>query len=442
MTPRIWEGREEALENDTAMTATGSEVEAQAAPGEDRQILIGRQPIVDRDRQLVAFELLFRAPEGATGIENHAAATASVIANAFTEFSVQDTLGPHRGFINVDRELLMSEMLAVLPPHRIVLELLESVEPDDAVIARCKHLRAAGYRLALDDVTDFDGRVKKLLPYVNMVKLDVMAVEASLLSRFVTALGHLPLLLVAEKVETPEQADQCMKLGFHLFQGYHFARPEVLSGKRAAPARLGLLRLTNLLITEAEVDEIEDELKQNPDLAYNLVRIVNSAAFGLTRKIDSLAQCIAVLGRVKLRQWAQLLLYAPAPGANAAANPLMQMAATRGKWMEILAQAQRPGDKKYHDLAFMVGILSLLGALLAMPLEDVVGGLNLADEAKSALLEHAGPLGALLRLIEQKEANEFAAVSHLLKGMPYLTSATFTAAELSAAAWANSVATA
>ncbi len=404
-------------------------------------VFIGRQPIVDRDRSLVAFELLFRAANAGTQHDN-VTATAHVIINAFTEFGVGDTLGPHRGFINVDRELLMSDVLAVLPPNRIVLELLETIEPDDEVIARCKKLRAAGYRLALDDVCTFDTRVKKLLPCVDMVKFDVMATDDALLARFTSALSRLPLLLLAEKVETPERAEQCMQLGFHLFQGYHFARPQVLEGKRAPAPRLALLRLTRLLMSDADTSVLENELKQHPELVYNLVRIVNSAAFGFSRKIDSLGQCITVLGHARLARWAQLFLYAPSGNATEAANPLMQMAATRGKWMENLAAALRPGDKQFQDVAFMVGILSLLGALLAMPLQDAVGSLNLSDEAESALLDYKGPLGNFLRLIELKENNEFTAVGHALNGMPYLNSASFTAAELNAAAWAQSLAAA
>lgn len=415
--------------------------EAEGAPQAGApEIYIGRQPIVDKQRSLVAFELLFRAGETAESAAQGAHATASVIVNAFTEFGVQETLGAQRGFVNVDRELLMSDALAALPPHRIVLELLDTIEADQAVIARCKHLRAAGYRLVLDHVVAFDARVKKLLPYASMVKLDSMGMEDELLARFVSALGRLPLLLIADRVETPERAEHCLQLGFHLFQGYHFARPQIVEGRRAPPAKLALLKLTNLLDGDADAHAIETELKQHPDLAYNLVRIANSAAYGLTRKIDSLAQCIAVLGRAKLAQWMQLLLYAPERQGAQAANPLMHMAATRGKWMENLAAALRPGDRRFQDLAFMVGIMSLLGTLLGMPLADVVRGLNLADEAKAALLEQQGELGLFLKLIEQKERNEFAAVSLTLSAMPCLNLAKFTAAELGAAAWAQAVA--
>lgn len=401
----------------------------------DARIFIGRQPIVDRERRLVAFELLFRTSDGDACVENPVTATAHVIVNAFTEFGVRDTLGPHRGYINVDRELLMSDLVAVLPPNRIVLELLETLQPDAAVIQRCRELRAAGFRLALDDVVALDDRVAQLLPHVDIVKLDVIDLAEAQLARLVAELSREPLVLLAEKVETRERAQQCLELGFHFFQGYHFARPEVKSAKRAQPARLALLRLTNLLLGEADADVIENELKQHPSLAYNLVRIVNSTAFGLTRTIDSLAQCIAVLGRARLVQWVQLLLYASTEGGDASSNPLMQMAATRGRWMESLARMQFPDDKKRQDLAFMIGILSLLGTLFSMPLEEIVERLNLAGEAKSALLAREGPLGALMRLMEQKEANDFVAATRTLAGMPFLTWTDFTIAELEAAAW-------
>lgn len=417
----------------------GAEAPAAGTAAElEPEIYIGRQPIVDRARALVAFELMFRASDG-TGYAP-AAANAGLIVNAFTDFGVEDTLGPHRGFISVGRDLLMSDALAALPPHRIVLELDETVQPDESVLARCKSLRTAGYRLAVDHVVTFDERVKRLLPLANMLKLDAMAMDDALLARFVSALGRLPLLLLADRVETPQRAEQCMTLGFHLFQGYHFARPQIVEGRRAQPARLALLRITSLLMEDADTDQVESELKQHPDIAYNLLRIVNSAAFGIARKIDSLAQCITVLGQKRLAQWVQLLLYAPSERGTEASNPLMQMAATRGKWMENLAATARPGDRKFQDLGFMVGILSLLGALLGMRLEDVIESLNLSDEARLALLHRKGELGVLLKLIEHKEGNDFDAVRRSLHGVPGLTLTGFTAAELNAAMWANAVA--
>lgn len=403
-------------------------------------IFLGRQPIIDRKQELVAFELLFRSGYGAgTNAADSIAATASVIANAFSEFGIQNTLGPYRGFINIDSDLLMSDLLGVLPKKQVVLELLETVEAADDVIKRCDELRRLGYRLALDDVTEVNDRVKALLPLMDVVKIDLMHVDWAALPDIVNALKPWPLSLVAEKVDSRKQADRCMALGFQLFQGYYFARPETVSGKRAEPSRLALLRILALILGDAELAEIEAEFKRHPHLVYNLMRIVNSVACGLPRKIDSLRQCMMMLGRSQLQRWVQLLLYTVGRPGGRLVSPLMQMAATRGKWMETLAKGQCAGDRKYHDRAFMAGILSLLDALLGLQMSEIVGGLNLADEVKAALLERQGPLGSLLLLIEKKEANDMSAVSCMLRGLSCLTPAQFTAAELAAAGWANTL---
>ena len=403
-------------------------------------IFVGRQPILDRKQELVAFELLFRSGKTpAANVTDDVGATASVIVNAIGELGLQNVLGRHQGFINVSAEMLMSDMIQLLPGTQVVLELLETVEIGDAVLRRCRELRHLGYRLAMDDVTEVDERVRALAPLVDMVKVDLKQVDEGALPGIVKALRPWPLSLVAEKVDSRGEAERCMALGFDLFQGYYFARPETVSGKRTDPSKAALLRLLALLSKDAEVAEIEGEFKHHPHLVYNLMRIVNSAAFGLPQKIDSPRQCIAVLGRNHLQRWVQLLLYTVGRRDGRPPGPLMQMAATRGKWMEILAVKQRPGDRRYHDCAFMVGILSLFDALLGLALPEIVNDLNLADEAKAALLARAGPLGSLLLLIEKKEVNDATGVAHMLHDSPYFTLGQFTAAELGAAGWADAV---
>lgn len=403
-------------------------------------IFLGRQPITDRRQELVAFELLFRSGHSpAANVTDDFLATASVITNAFSEFGIQNILGAYRGFINIDSSLLMNDMIGLLPRDRTVLELLETVEASDDVIKRCGELRQRGYHLALDDVTKVDDRVKALLPLVDVVKIDLLHVDWAALPHIVNALKPWPLSLVAEKVDSRKQADRCMALGFQLFQGYYFAHPETVSGKRPDPSKMALLRLLALIVSDAELIEIERELKRHPGLVYNLLRIVNSVACGLSQKIDSLRQCIMVLGRNQLQRWLQLLLYTTGRSSGQLVGPLMQMAATRGRWMETLAGEQRANDRKYADSAFMVGILSLLDALFGLQMEEIVHELNLADEVKLALLARQGALGNLLVLIEKKETNDAAAVSGMLRDLSDLTPYKFTLAELEATGWANTI---
>jgi EAL and modified HD-GYP domain-containing signal transduction protein len=402
-----------------------------------QEIFLGRQPILDRSQNLVAYELLFRS---GTSLEadviDDVSASASVIVNAYTELGLENVLGKKRGFINVNAELLMSDMIHLLPKKQVVLELLETITITNQVVNRCDELRRAGYQLALDDVVEMTDPIKRLLPLVNIVKIDLLGVAEGALMNLFGQLKSRRVLLLAEKVESIEQARQCREIGFDMFQGYHFARPQVITGKRADPSQLGLLRLLELVMSDAETVIIEQELKRYPTLTFNLVRMVNSAASGLSHEIDSLKQAIVALGRKQLQRWVQLLLYTLGGADIQKADALMQTATIRGKMMELIAMDQHPHDHQYHDRAFMAGILSLLDTLLGIPMPEIVAQINLANEVKLALLSRRGDLGRLLMLLERKESNDIEATSKILTEIGFLSMGELTIVELKALRWA------
>lgn len=405
-----------------------------------QDIFIARQPIVDRKENLVAFELLFRSAHGSTesGVVDDTQATAQVLVNAFGEMGIADVLGAHRGFINLDAEFLHSDLIELLPKQQVMLELLETITIDAAIIARCHELKAKGFSLALDDVVELTDDIKPLLGIVEVVKLDLMLIDPARLPALVKELKRYPVKLLAEKVEDREQAKRCMEMGFDLFQGYHFARPEMLSGKRPDPSKMALIRLLSMMLEDVGNDEIEETFKENADLTYNLMRMVNSVGTGLTTKISSLKHGLMVLGRQPLRRWVQLLLYASNKG-NVTISPLMQLAATRGKLLELVAQRERPSDRDYADRAFMVGMLSLLDALLGEPLPEILARMNLQEEVETALLKHQGSLGELLTLCEKIETGDLAAIQEMLHARPGLTVDVLNMAQLEALGWANSI---
>jgi c-di-GMP-related signal transduction protein len=407
-----------------------------------QDIFIARQPIVDRKESLVAFELLFRSTHSATasGVveadDTHA--TAQVLVNAFGEMGLADVLGAHRGFINLNTELLHSDLIELLPKQQVMLELLETIKIDAAIIARCHELKAKGFSLALDDVVELSDDIKPLLNIVEVIKLDLTLIDPARLPALVKEFKRYPVKLLAEKVEDREQARRCMDMGFDLFQGYHFARPEMLSGKRTDPSKIVLIRLLSMMMSDAENEEIEEAFKQHADLTYNLMRMVNSVGFGLSTKISSLKHGLIVLGRQPLRRWVQLLLYASNKG-DATVNPLMQLAATRGKLLELVAQQERPGDADYADRAFMVGMLSLLDALLGEPLAEIVARMSLQEDVEAALLLHEGGLGELLTLCEKIETGDIDAIQERLHAHPGLTVDALNKAQLEALGWANNI---
>lgn len=401
-------------------------------------IFLGRQPILDRDQRIVAYELLFRtADTSSVTVTDDMQATASVIHHAFSEMGVQTVLGTQLGFINVSADMLLSDMVELLPKSQVVLELLETIIVTEAVIERCRALKLLGFALALDDFV-FDESYLPLLALVDIVKIDLLLHSREELQAVVSQLKPWPVKLLAEKVDSAEQAAYCHSLGFDLFQGYYFARPSVLSTKRADPSQLALIRLLGLVLHDADTPQIEQIFKQHPSLTYNLMRLVNSVASGVHHSIASVSQAIVVLGRKQLQRWLQLLLFTLQVGTPYP-SPLLLLAATRGKMMELLAEKQQH-NADYCDEAFMAGILSLIDSLIDKPLADIVSELNLGDRLAAALLRREGELGALLQLVESVEHPDLSRTLSLLAQCGSLSLSDLTMAEIEAMCWANQVA--
>nr|MBL8412578.1 EAL domain-containing protein [Dechloromonas sp.] len=404
------------------------------------QLFLGRQPILDREQRLFAYELLFRngkrnAAEVTDGVE----ATATVIANAFAELGVEAALGNCRGFINVDEQFLFSDMLELLPRQSVVLEILETVPPTPAVVERCKALKAAGFTLALDDVIQLSPEFAELLALVDVVKVDIQPLSRIELMQLAIKLKPLGKQLLAEKVDSREQMEQCLKLGFSLFQGYYFAKPTIIAGRKLDHSQMSLMKLMGLLLSDADTGELEDALKPEPGLTINLLRMTNSVGSGSSETITSLRHAITVLGRRQLQRWLQLLVFASGKQAGSS-NPLLLLAATRGRLMELLAGEKRPGDNNFADQAFMTGIMSLIPALVSLPIEEIIAPLGLADSMRDALCDGSGSLGALLRLAEASEGGDLENLASLLDELPGLGPKALNRAQTQALQWANSIA--
>lgn len=405
-------------------------------PDLPQDFFLGRQPILNREQHIVAYELLFRSDTGLNAnVSDDLLASARVITQAFSELGIGSVLGGKKGFINVSADLLLSDLIELLPNDMVVIELLETIQVTDQIITRCHELNKMGFSLALDDFAG-ESQFEPLFDIVDVVKIDLPQMQADALAKSVKLLKKWPFKLLAEKVEHIEQAVHCKDLGFDLFQGYYYARPMILSGKRADSSKLELMQLLGLVLDDAETSEIEKVFKHDPSLSYNLLRLVNSVAMGMRNKISSLKQAIVVLGRQQLQRWLQLLLFVNQGGDFH--SPLLELAATRGKLMELLAALYAPRDKDMHDRAFMVGIMSLLDTLLGMAMEEVVRQVNLNNEVEDALLSRAGPLGDLLLLVEKLELSDFDSVAAIL-GKLNISQSDLTQAQLESMRWANEI---
>ena len=386
-----------------------------------RDFFLGRQPILDRNQALFGYELLFRSgaagPAGAaTDVQatdvsatdvsaTDVSATASVIAHA-AHLGLERVIGDAQGFINVDAEVLMSDIFVFLPRERVVLEIVESMAVTEAVLERMAELASHGFRFALNNVITDSFPVQQLLPLVDFVKLDVRDMPLSALMKLAARFRQDGKKLVAEKVETQEEFSTCLELGFDYFQGYYFARPALMRGRKLSPSQLAVMELMTLVTSDADNIDIERAVKRDVTLALNLLRLVNTPAVGMRHRIDSVSQALTILGRRQLQRWLQIMLYAEPARRGYSMTPLLMLATTRGRLLELLAQRLRPSQRNVADIAFTVGIMSLMDTLFGMPMNEIMDQLPVSDEVAQALLQRSGFFGELLHLAECIERME------------------------------------
>jgi EAL and modified HD-GYP domain-containing signal transduction protein len=405
-----------------------------------REFYLGRQPILDRNQGLFGYELLFRnAPVGPAHVTNDLSATAAVIAHA-SQLGMEKTIGDALGFVNVDADVIMSDIFSFLPREKVVLEIMNSMQVTPVVLERIRELVGHGFSFALDDAAGESATVAELLPLVDYVKLDVRTIPLSTLMKLAPRFRQDKKKLVAEKVETREEFKNCLDLGFDYFQGYYFSKPVIMSGKKLSPSQLAVMELMTLVTSDADNQEIERAIKRDVSLALNLLRLVNTPAVGARQRIDSLSQAVTLLGRRQLQRWLQIMLYAEPSKRGHSMTPLLMLATTRGRLLELLAAKLRPSQRNVADVAFTVGIMSLMDTLFGIPMAEILGQIPVSDEVAEALLRRAGFFGDLLKLAECIERLEDLG-DHIVPTLRDLAMSTEELVELEMAAfeWSDNV---
>jgi EAL and modified HD-GYP domain-containing signal transduction protein len=314
-----------------------------------------------------------------------------------------DTLtGGRRAFINVTRHMLLNDLATVLSPDSVVIEVLENVGFDDQVVAAVKGLKDRGYSIALDDFS-FDTGAAVLLPYARYVKVDVLASSAEERRRIEQAIKPGTKLL-AEKVETAASFEEARGLGYQLFQGYYFCRPTTFSGGALSARRLAYARLLAALNkTNVSVNSIEDLIKHDASLTYRVLRCINSAAFGIRREIQSIRQALVLLGLDQVRKWASVWALAGLNGG--ASSELVTIAILRARSCELVAAKAKNADDASEY--FLLGLCSLLEAMLGQPMATAVAELPLSDNIRKALLGEANDARKILDAVIAHERGEW-----------------------------------
>jgi len=374
-------------------------------------IYVARQPIFELGRGRYGYELLYRRDASIDHAEGDAGhMSAEVIVGALLGIGLRALSDGGVAFINFSRAQLLNQSWELFEPGSVMIELPETVECTEDIIAACVQMVRAGYRLALDDYV-YSERSRPLLEIASVVKVDILGLSRHELDRIAHQLRPFGPRLLAERVETATVRDVCAELGYELFQGYLFSRPETLSKTDVSAGQLAIIRLLNLLQDPTATDmALEAAFQNDLALCYKLLRIVNVAAMG-GRGVTSIPHAIRLVGRKSLHQWLSVILVASLGRAGDVSHELALTAMTRARMCELLAATSHPPREAAS--AFIVGLLSLLDVLLEIPMHVIFAKLELSDDVRRALLERQGSLAPGLRLAEAYEKGDWDAAQAL-----------------------------
>ena len=377
------------------------------------EIFIGRQAILDSDRQTFGYELLYRnGPDSAMLSESPDDATRCVMERALLQWGMEKIIGNRFGLINASASLVVSGLHRAMPPEGIIFEICEATPFDGPTYDALVRARADGYHFALDNVTRLSDLVgSRLLPHASIVKIELgNALEEEIPRLIDVARERAPgVLVAAEKVETSTDFARCLDFGFDLFQGYFFAQPEVLK-RPARPANVAtaMALLAEMQRTDIDIDRTVELVGSDPSLTFRLLAIANSSAFGLDRRVDSLRHTIILLGLGQVRRMAGLIALSTAAGAS---EELITLGATRARMISSLVTGGAASS-----IGFTVGLLSVTDAIYHTPMPELVGELPVSAEIASALVDGEGELGRALDIVRACEAGDVARLVELDAG--------------------------
>ncbi|NPT47280.1 EAL domain-containing protein [Paraburkholderia sp. 1N] len=446
------------------MTTIAIENPSQTGAADDAQLnaSFARQPILNRDGMLCGYEIKVRAPDLPAGAEPDAASATGrapdstadadalpgrapdpaqrvvrAIIRGLIQSNVRGALTGHPAYVDVSREMLFDDSIQHLPADRFMLELSPLIEVDEALIARIVQLHGRRYRFVLDEVTQPNETFAKLLPYAEVVKIDFTHASRALLPKLTSVLKSAGKLLIALGIDAQADFEMAHELGFDRFQGYFFARPQTSMTRHVSAPRHALLNLLQLLAGEPTVAQLEAELKLNPVLVMHLMKLANSSGLAVGHKVSTLREAINATGTNRIARWTQLLLYADGRKVALEDDPLLQLAATRARFMELAIERLPEAGRDEADAAFLTGVFSFVDAVFGGSLESTLNVLTLSRPIQAGILHRQGVLGLLLTVVEALERAAWDEVSSLCARLQPLTVEEIALLGLEAGAWAG-----
>lgn len=351
-------------------------------------VFLARQPILDANLNVYGYELFYRSgfTNHYTGI-NADEASSEVIMDTFQNLGLSNLTDGKPAFINFSTMLLEKEVATLFPATDLIIEILETVPIKAEIVENCRRLRAQGYTIVLDDFA-YQENLLPLLDLAQIIKIDLQALNGSALEDAVKPLRKPKYTLLAEKVETWEEFRLALVSGFHLFQGYFFNKPEIITGKRLNPTQLNCLRLISTLNRpEFDFSELADIISRDLSLSFSLIKLVNSAAFAKRQDISSIRHALVYLGEEEIRKWVSLIALQRLSVVKPEAA--FTTSIVRARFLELLAAQTK--WRLFKERLFLAGLFSLLDVLLQKPLEEILIEMGASAPMQELLLHGAGP---------------------------------------------------
>ena len=366
-------------------------------------LMVGRQPILDQNGVTYAYELLYRGKDGNTFSNLHGdEATSVVINNSFYNAEFGCVSSGKKSFINFTAQLVIDEVWRILPKQDVVIELLENIDPTQELIQSVQKIKDHGYTLALDDFV-YHQNLKPLIDLADIIKVDIKHSDQSTVKKLAQIFLQQGKRLLAEKVETLQEFKECRSWGYTLFQGFFFARPELIESKQNSESKLSKLRLMQKIHDpDIEYGELVEVLKSDPSLTLKLLKYINSVAMGVRHEITNLRQALALIGLNNFKKWASVLIMAAM--AEDQPREFMKLSLFRGRFCELISDEM--GSRDQSSEYFLTGIFSMMDAAIGKPMETLLADLPLSGEIIDTLLGNETKIQSVLRLSQGLEQGD------------------------------------
>lgn len=370
-------------------------------------VFMARQPIFDKKKKIYGYELLFRDGYSNAFPEiDGNTATCKLLCNSFISMDIEQISGGRKSFINFTRDLLLKRLPKMFPREKVVVEILEDVEPEDDVVEACREISKSGYDIAMDDFF-YRSDLKPLIALATVIKIDIRLTPLDEIKEIVRLLMEQGLRLLAEKVETHEEFQKALDMGFDYFQGFFFSKPQVLKARDVAPSQINLLQITaEANKEEFPFDKLERLIARDVSISYKFMRYINSAYFRRINAISSIKQAIVMLGDERVRRFVSLI--AMAKLAAGKPGELIRLSIVRARMCELLG---KNGGRRDDSELYTLGLFSLIDAILDSPMEEVIAGLPFSEGIKRALVNREGELADYLRLVSCYEKGDWEGVA-------------------------------